>query len=84
MEDYKFNFVKENGEEVECEKILSFHSDKTNKYYLLFTDNKQNEQDELNIYTYYMIPNDDTLYPVTEEKEFAMVKEIYDKIRGDL
>ncbi len=39
-----------NGQKNEYDILLTFHFNKTNKQYIVYTDNKYNENDELNIY----------------------------------
>ena len=78
----KFEFIKENGEKIEYEKLVSFHSKKNGKFYMIVTDNTKDEFDNLNIYAYYM-SNNFNFSPVEDEKELEMVNAVYDKIQEE-
>lgn len=79
----KFIFEKENGEKVECETVLSFFVKDANRNYILFTDNTYDEDNNLKIYAYYNTPEDETLIPVEDEKEFEFVNKIFEQCKGD-
>ena len=79
----KFIFEKENGERIECETVLSFYAKDVDKNYILFTDNTFDEENNLRIYAYYNSPDDETLKPVEDEKEFEMVNEIFEQYKGE-
>lgn len=73
----KFVFVKENGEEVECEVVFDFYSEELGKNYMLLTDNTNNSDGDLNVYVYYTDPETEDLIPVDDEKEFTIVEKIF-------
>jgi len=77
----KFTFVKENGEEVECEVVFDFYSEEMSKNYMLFTDNTKDEDGNLNVYVYYTDPDNDDLIPVEDEKEFEIVNKIFQEYK---
>lgn len=79
----KFNFITEDGEKIEYEKLLSFRSKKNGKFYLVVTDNTRDEFDNLNIYAYYISDNFN-FSPVEDELELEMVTGVYNRIRGDI
>ena len=79
----KFIFEKEDGERIECETVLSFYAKDVDKNYILFTDNTYDEENNLRIYAYYNSPDDETLKPVEDEKEFEMVNNIFEQIKGE-
>jgi len=54
----KINAIDINGNVKEYNTILTFYSDEYNKHYIVYTDNKYNENDELNIYFNSYNPND--------------------------
>ena len=77
IENYnKFNITLEDGTEQEVEIVLSFYLKKTNRNYLLFTDNTKNENDNYVTYAYYVTEDDDELLPVTDEDELNLVNKI--------
>lgn len=72
-EDYKFTFVKENGEEVECEVIYSFYNEELEKTYMYFTDNQKDEEGNLNVYIYYNNLGEEELLPVEDKEEWEIL-----------
>ena len=46
----KITSLKENGQIIEYDVILTYHSDKYNKNYAVYTANKYNDKHELKIY----------------------------------
>ena len=79
-EFYKINFTTEDGKTIEYKKLLSFYSQKRNRYYLIVTDNTKDEFDNLNIFAYYMYDNFD-FRPVEEEEELEMITDVYNKVK---
>ena len=68
MKKLKGNF---NGEEKEYDVILTFHSDKQNKNYIVYTDNNYDAENKLKIFAaIYDESLDDPFvgYPDTEEE----------------
>lgn len=60
-----------NGQKNEYDILLTFHFNKTNKQYIVYTDNKYNENDELNIYA--NIYEDNELKNIETEEEWNEV-----------
>ena len=81
MEDNKFTFVKENGEEIECEVVFDFYSEELGKNYMLITDNTEDEEGNLNIYVYYTDPETEELMPVEDDKEFEIVTKVFQEYK---
>ena len=72
---------KFNGEEKEYDVILTFHSNKQNKDYIVYTDNTYDEESKLKIYSAIYNPNlkDPFVgYPNTKE-ELAEIALMIDK-----
>lgn len=83
MEDRKtFKIITDDGKEIEYEIILAFKWTKTNKYYIVYTDNTKDENDKLNIYAAIYYPNDDTrLDAVETEEEWNEIERMLKKIQ---
>ena len=83
MEDKKtFKIITDDGKEIEYEIILAFKWTKTNKYYIVYTDNTKDENDKLNIYAAIYYPNDDTrLDAVETEEEWNEIERMLKKIQ---
>ena len=77
----KFTFLSEDGKEIECELVLSFYIKNKDKNYMLFTDHTYDEDKNLKIYVYYNTSKDETLIPVTDDKEFEIIENIYKNIQ---
>ena len=70
-----------NGIEKEYDVILTFHSNKQNKDYIVYTDNEYDEKGSLKIYAAIYNPNLDEPfagYPV-ETEEWAEIRSVINK-----
>lgn len=79
-ENYKFIFENVNGKKIECEMILSFYVKDRDKNYMLFTDNKYDEDNNLKVYPYYNTSSNEEMIPVTDKDEFDMVDRVYQSV----
>ena len=61
--------IDNEGNILEYEIILVFKWLKTNKNYLVYTDNNKNEDGKLNIYAAIFDPSDDTKFEGVETEE---------------
>ena len=59
MEDKYLNITDTDGNILEYEIILAFFWSKTNKYYIVYTDNTY-ENDKINLFASIYHPNDNT------------------------
>ena len=78
----KINAVDVNGRIKEYEAILTYHSDEYNKNYVVYTDNKYDQDDELIIYiSSYNLTNPETIVQNIEDtKEYNKIKTEINKI----
>ena len=86
MEDKKImKVIDEDGKELEFEIIMAFKWTKTNKNYIVYTDNKTNVNGELNIYACIYYPNDDSrLDEVKTDEEWDMIdKKLKELTKGN-
>lgn len=97
MEEIKrLKITDKNGEVTAYDIISTFYWIKTNKNYIIYTDNNKNEDDNLNIYASIYNPNDLTkLDDITTQEEWLEVEkrinniinsrgEIHDKLAGNI
>ena len=84
---YKIVFTDSNDKDMEYEIVATFKNNTNKKLYYLLTDNTRTNK-ELNIFAYYTNYEDEVednlFYPVVEEEELNMVKEVFEKIKADL
>lgn len=80
-------FNIENGQKIEYEVLMQFTSKTTSKKYLVYTNNKRNTDDKLEIFVSNYIVNNDNdyiLYPIEDKKEIDMCNEILKDLREKL
>jgi uncharacterized protein YrzB (UPF0473 family) len=67
----KFTVIDKNGKEVECEVLFTFDSEETGKNYIVYTDNTNDENGELNVYAAIYYPFDSNkLDPIETDEEW--------------
>jgi len=73
-----FTIVNDEGKTLECEVLFTFDSDETNKSYIVYTDNTQDDEGNLKVYanTYDPSGKDQELKPITEDKEWQVIENI--------
>lgn len=70
MDDIKkLKLTDKNGNEQEYEILLAFQLPKTEKNYVVYTDNTKDEYGSLNIYASIYYPDDDTRLDSIETEE---------------
>lgn len=74
-EKMTFTIPNEKGIETEYIILFSFISSKTDKHYLVYTDNTLTEDGSLKVLTSVINENDDTITPVTSDYEMSLVEE---------
>ncbi len=63
--------IDENGNEIEYEILLAFKWMKTNKNYIVYTDNTKDEEGNINVFAAIYYPNDSTrLNPIETDEEW--------------
>ena len=78
--------IKENGEEVECDVILTFESNETNKSYIVYTDDSTDEDGNTRAYASIYDPNDEELklYPIETEREWKIVETVLEASKDEI
>ncbi len=59
----------ENGKEIEYEILIAFKWTKTNKNYVVYTDNTNDENGNLNVFAAIYYPSDNTKFDPIESNE---------------
>ena len=82
MDDKKIlKVIGENNETIEYEIILAFKWSKTNKNYVVYTDNTTNDDGNLNVYASIYYPDDDTkLDSIETDEEWNQIEERLDNL----
>ena len=72
----KFTMMNEAGEQIECEVLFTFDSEETNKNYIVYTDNTQDETGSTKVYASVFDPTgkSKTLEPVETEREWLVIE----------
>lgn len=84
MNETKFLKITDNdGKETEYEILSAFYLTKTKKNYLIYTDNTNDENNNLNIYATIYYPNDTSkLDPIETEEEWQAVEKVLENMKG--
>lgn len=78
----KVSSLNKNGQIVEYDVILTYHSNKYNKHYMIYTENKYDEKHELILYMSEYDYNDleCIVKEITNKDEYNEIKVEIDKI----
>ena len=69
-----FTIPNEQGVQTEYTILFSFISSKTNKHYLVYTDNSLDEEGNTRILSSIINEENDTISPVTTEEEMKLIE----------
>lgn len=83
MDDLKFEIKKANNQVIPCEVIFTFENNNTN--YVVYTDNKKDEDGDLNLLASRYEEKEDkiTLLNIETDEEFVMVDQMIALKMGD-
>lgn len=85
MEESKNSFIIENdkGEKIECNILFTFDSKKTNKNYIVYTDNTKDNAGNIKVYASIYDPsgNDKSLIPIENEEEWKVVEDLLSSLQ---
>ena len=78
----KINAIDINGNLKEYDTILTYHNDKYNKEYIVYTDNNYNDKDELNLYinSYDKDDIEVIVKEIEDNEEYNIIKTEINKI----
>lgn len=85
-EEDKIIIKNNDGIEQEFYKLIEFTDKNTNKNFIIYTDNKFDENNKLNIYSNIVEKNNDDInfIPVTAEEDLETVKKALVQVKVDL
>ena len=85
MEEKKFlTLTDDNGKETEYEILMAFKWTKTSKNYVVYTDNTNDENGNLNIYAAIYYPNDSSrLDSIETDEEWDLIERKLKAYRKD-
>ena len=81
LTDGKITIKDKDNNDIVCDVLFTFDSDKTNKSYIVFTDNKKDEDGNLLVYANtYNKDNNGELGLIETEEEWNIIEQILDSI----
>ncbi|MBQ9148180.1 MAG: DUF1292 domain-containing protein [Oscillospiraceae bacterium] len=77
--------VMAGGKEIVCDILFRFHSQKTGKDYMAFTDHSKGRDDSVNIFYATYDPDAESidLAPIQTQEEWAMMRDITKQMQED-
>ncbi len=84
--DETFITIDDEGNEVECEILFTFRSDKTGKDYIVYTDNTLDEDGSTKVYASSYDPEEDDtpLLPIETDEEWALIEKIVNELSEEM
>ena len=81
-----FTIVNDEGNEVQCEILFSFTSDKTGKDYIIYTDYSTDENGNYKVLASVYKPNspDTRLYPIETDEEWELIETILNRLQDSI
>lgn len=81
-----FKIFNDEGKEVECEVLFTFESDETNKNYMVYTDNTEDEEGNTKVYASIYNPDEEepVLQPIETEKEWTIIETILKELQEEV
>ncbi len=85
-EEMTFMAIDSEGKEVEFDILFSFDSEETGKHYIVYTDNTEDEDGNINVYASAFAPDNDKseLLPIETEKEWKIIEIILEEIQNEI
>jgi uncharacterized protein YrzB (UPF0473 family) len=74
-ETMTFTIPNEQGIQTEYTILFSFVSSKTNKHYLVYTDNSLDDEGNLKVLSSIINEETDSITPVTTDEEYKLIEE---------
>lgn len=86
MESMQFETKDKNGNKIICEVIATYHDDKTNKDFIVYTDKTLDENNKLKVYysLYEEIDNSIRLIDITDANDKKIGLQIIKEIINDI
>jgi uncharacterized protein YrzB (UPF0473 family) len=80
-------YKNDDGKDVECEILFTYHSDEFNKNYVLFFEKGSDDGDSVEIMAASYDEADETmgtLSPIESDEEWAMLDEVLEEFQEDI
>lgn len=86
MKESNFTLIDENGLETVYDILFTFESEETNKNYIAYTDNKKDEEGNIQVYASIYHPEDKYthLELIETEQEWKIIETILDTIQEEI
>lgn len=88
MEDKNtFTVINEEGKEVVCSVLFTFDSDETKKSYIVYTDNTNDKQGNIQVYASIYDPKQEDnmeLLPIETDKEWKVIETILESLQEEI
>ena len=80
-----FKVGTENGEIVECEILFTFENAKTEKNYIVYTDNSVDDEGNTRVFaaTYNPEQSEGQLHPVETEEEWGIIQHLLENAQKE-
>lgn len=81
-EEMTFTVIDDDGEETECEVLLTFNNEETGLDYIVYTDNTYSEDGSINIFasTYNPDEEETMLLPIQTDEEWDVIEKIIEEL----
>ena len=81
-EKMTFTVIDDDGEETECEVLLTFNNEETGLDYIVYTDNTYSEDGGINIFasTYNPDEEETMLLPIQTDEEWDVIEKIIEEL----
>lgn len=82
-----FEAINDDGEEIDCEVIMSYICDVNNKAYVFYTDNIYDDKGNLNLYASRYLGEDDgnmVLESIEDEEEWKLLDDALESAKEGL
>ena len=85
IESGKIVVKNDNEDNIECDVLFTFDSDKTNKSYIVYTDNTKDELGNVKVYANTFDKNKDSgkLGEIDTDEEWNIIEQIFASINSE-
>ena len=85
-EKMTFKIFNDEGKEIECEVLFTFESNETNKSYMVYTDNTEDDEGNIKVYASIYNPEEKEpkLEPIETDKEWEIVETILKQVQEEV
>lgn len=83
--DNTFTVIKNNKEKVQCEILFTYHDERTDKDYIVYTDKTIDKKGNTKVYASIFNPQEEnpTLFPIETDEEWELIETILDSLTDD-